>query len=126
MGRYGVLDPPGRRSDNDDVMPITSDARLTRRARITSQHQITVPKAVRDALGARPGDALEFERRGDTFVVRRRPRVSVLDFAGIAAGSAERLPADIKELKRRIRDGMAVEVVAEQERIARDARRERP
>lgn len=107
-------------------MTITSDAKLTRRARITSQHQITVPKAVRDALGARPGDALEFERHGDAFVVRRRARISVLDFAGIAARSADRLPADIRELKRRIRDGMAAEVVAEQERIARDTGRERP
>ena len=107
-------------------MVITTDANLTQRARITSQNQITVPKAVRDALGARPGDALEFERHGDEFVVRRRAKVSVLDFAGIAAGSAKRLPADIKELKRRIRDGMAAEAVAEQGRIARDVRRERP
>lgn len=55
------------------------------RARLTRQGQITVPKAVREALGAQPGDELEFEHVKDGFVVRHRPRTSILAFAGAAS-----------------------------------------
>lgn len=41
-------------------------------ARVTSKGQITLPKKIRDALGVRPGDDVEFEKRGGQFVLRRR------------------------------------------------------
>ncbi len=78
-----------------------------RRARLTSQGQITVPKAVRDALGARPGDDLEFVPRGGGFVVTVHPRKSVLDFAGAAASAAGRIPATAEELDSAVAHGMA-------------------
>ena len=39
---------------------------------ITSKHQITVPRAVRDALGLRVGDELEWKQTKDGIVVKRR------------------------------------------------------
>ena len=58
------------------------------RARLTRQGQITVPKAVREALDAKPGDELFFEQRGEEMLVRHVRRKSILDFAGIAADTA--------------------------------------
>jgi antitoxin PrlF len=77
------------------------------RARLTSQGQITVPKAVREALGARPGDEIEFLARGPEVVVEVRHRRSVLDFAGIAAKAAPRVPGTAAELDELIDRGMA-------------------
>jgi antitoxin PrlF len=68
------------------------------RARITSQGQITVPKAVRDRLGAKAGDELEFDPAPGGYVIRLRPRRSILDFAGMAASSAATIPATAEEL----------------------------
>jgi len=68
------------------------------KARLTSQGQITVPKAIRDELGAKPGDELEFERTEGGFLVRHRRRPSVLDFAGVAAKSAQDMPQTAEEL----------------------------
>lgn len=69
----------------------------TVRARLTSQGQITVPKAVREAMDLEPGDHVEFEL-GDAVVVRRhRPR-DVLSFAGIAGAASERIPATAEGL----------------------------
>ena len=39
--------------------------------RLTSKGQVTIPKAVRDDLGLRPGDVVEFVRDGDRYVVAR-------------------------------------------------------
>lgn len=77
------------------------------RARLTRQGQITVPKSVRDALGARPGDDVEFVSRGDELVIELRPRRSVLDFAGLAADAAGRIPATAVELDELVDRGLA-------------------
>ena len=82
------------------------------RARLTSQGQITVPKAVREALGARPGDELEFVARGGDLVVEVRHRRSVLDFAGIAASAAPRVPGTAAELDELVEQGMAEAALA--------------
>jgi antitoxin PrlF len=42
------------------------------RGALSSKGQVTIPKAVRDALGLRPGDLIEFSVRGDEIVGRRR------------------------------------------------------
>lgn len=67
------------------------------RARLTSQGQITVPKAVRDAMRLKPGDQLEFELGRPVTVHRHRPR-SILSFAGIAGKASERIPETAEEL----------------------------
>ena len=43
---------------------------MQREARITSKGQITVPKAVRHALGLKPGDKVMFEQDGEEIYVR--------------------------------------------------------
>lgn len=81
------------------------------RARLTSQGQITVPKAVRDALGIRPGDDLEFVPRGTEVVVEVRARRTLLEFAGLDARAASRVPSTVAELDALIEEGMASSAV---------------
>lgn len=76
-------------------MTITSERPI--RARVTSQGQITVPKAVRDAMGVEPGDAIEFEL-GEEIRVRRYRAPSLLEFAGIAGAASSRIPDTAEEL----------------------------
>lgn len=95
------------------------------RARLTSQGQITVPKAIRDALGARPGDDFEFVPRGREFLVEVRPRRSVLDFAGLASASAADVPASAAELDELIERGMASDAIAREAAVRHKARRSR-
>ena len=92
------------------------------RARLTSQGQITVPKAVREALGARPGDEIEFVPRGDDLVVEVRHRRSVLDFAGVAANAAPRVPGTAAELDELVDRGMAEAAMARAMRARRPSR----
>jgi antitoxin PrlF len=39
--------------------------------KVTEKGQVTIPKELRDALGIGAGTAVEFDRRGDTIVVRK-------------------------------------------------------
>ncbi len=57
---------------------------MEQKARITSKGQITIPKAVRRALGIKEGDSLLFEIEGEEVRVRvAREPVSFADYAGI-------------------------------------------
>ncbi|MFE3442156.1 AbrB/MazE/SpoVT family DNA-binding domain-containing protein [Nocardia sp. NPDC059180] len=49
-------------------------------ARLTSKGQITVPKAVRDALDLQTGDNLHFRVEGEVVVLAKTP--DLLDLAG--------------------------------------------
>ena len=49
-------------------------------AKLTSKGQVTVPKAVRDALGLKEGDHVVFRVEGDRAVLARTP--NFLDLAG--------------------------------------------
>lgn len=101
-------------------MAITHEDARTARARITSQGQISVPKAIRDHLEAGPGDDLLFEPRPDgSAIVRRRVSRSILDLAGVAGVDAGRIPKDVMELKQIIGGGIADAVAAKQDKIAR-------
>lgn len=40
--------------------------------RLTSKGQVTIPKAIRDALGLAPGDGVEFSIRGDGAVTMEK------------------------------------------------------
>ena len=89
-----------------------------RRARITDQGKVTVPKAVRDTLGPRPGDDLEFIPTERGFAVEVRPRRSILELAGLAADVAHLIPSDPHELHRIIEEGIAAQVMARAAKIA--------
>ena len=58
----------------DNVRNMEKNIPVGRLARVTSKGQITVPKAVREALGAEPGDTLFFSIAGDQVVVHRIKR----------------------------------------------------
>jgi len=104
---------------------MSTEARLANRhrARLTRQGQITVPKAVRDALGVRPGDDIEFVSRGAELLVEVRPRRSLLDFAGIASAAASRVPDGADDLDALIQDGMAEVAVRRARSVGRGSRR---
>ncbi len=92
---------------------VTDSRGLTRRrARLTSQGQITVPKAVRDALGIRPGDEIEFVPRDGELLVEVRPKRNVLDFAGLASDAAAAIPATAEEIDDLIGRGMTRAAIA--------------
>ena len=105
---------------------VTEKPQATRnRARLTRQGQITVPKAVRDALGARPGDEIEFVARGQHLLIEVRPRRSILEFAGIGARAVPQLPETAEALDELIDGGMAEEAVARDGRVRQAPRRAR-
>ena len=57
---------------------------MEQKARITSKGQVTIPKAVREALGIKEGDSLFFEVEGEEVRVHAsRRRVSFADYAGV-------------------------------------------
>jgi antitoxin PrlF len=56
---------------------------MEQKARITSKGQVTIPKAVREALGIKERDSLLFELEGDEVRVHAAGRpVSFADYAG--------------------------------------------
>lgn len=62
------------------------------RARITSKGQITIPAAVRDQLGLRTGDEIDFEPKTLRFSAAPRPKLS--DLYGILAPKVPPPPFD--------------------------------
>ncbi len=70
-------------------------------ARLSSKGQITVPKAVRDALGVEEGDELVFRVEGHRAIVARTP--DFLSLAGTVTVPAARRNASWDEVIRRMR-----------------------
>lgn len=73
-------------------------------ATLTSKGQLTVPKAVRDALGLKEGDQVIFRVLEGRAVVARSP--SLLDLAGAVPVPAEVRGAAWSEIRRRARAGL--------------------
>lgn len=70
-------------------------------AKLTSKGQVTVPKAVREALGLEAGDELVFRVEGDRAVVARTP--DFLSLAGSVAVPAAKGNVAWDEVIRRTR-----------------------
>jgi AbrB family looped-hinge helix DNA binding protein len=68
-------------------------------AKITSKGQITLPKAVRTALGVREGDTLIFRIDGHRAVVARTR--DLLDLAGVVSVPVELRGVPWTEVRRR-------------------------
>jgi len=107
---------------------MTTELRRTTRprARLTRQGQITVPKLVREALGLRPGDELEFVARGEEMLVAARPRRSILDFAGLGAAAAGLVPATAEALDELVDRGMGDAAAARERRVREPRTRRKP
>jgi antitoxin PrlF len=70
-------------------------------AKVTSKGQVTVPKAVRDALGIKEGDEVVFRVEGNRAVLARTP--DFLDLAGTVRVPAARRNVAWDEVIRRTR-----------------------
>ncbi len=77
--------------------------------KLTSQSQVSVPAAIRHALGIKPGSLIEWTLQGDQIIVKRAVRWSTQDihqavFADQAAGQhLQKQPAKtLAELKQGI------------------------
>jgi AbrB family looped-hinge helix DNA binding protein len=73
-------------------------------ARMTSKGQVTVPKAVRDALGLKAGDHVVFRVEGDRAEVRRTP--DLLELAGSVPVPPELRGATWETIREVARRGM--------------------
>lgn len=74
-------------------------------AKMTSKGQVTVPKAVRDALGIKAGDDVVFRVEGNRAVLARTP--AFLELAGTVAVPAARRNAAWDDVLRRTRAARA-------------------
>jgi AbrB family looped-hinge helix DNA binding protein len=74
-------------------------------AKVTSKGQVTVPKAVRDALGIEEGDEIIFRVDGDRAVLTRT--ADFLDLAGSVRVSAAKRNVAWDEVLRRTRSARA-------------------
>jgi AbrB family looped-hinge helix DNA binding protein len=71
------------------------------KARVTTKGQVTVPKEVRDRLGIRPGDEIEFSEEGRGYLVRKRIAASPFrKYRGYLKHLAGRDPDDVIEQMR--------------------------
>ena len=74
-------------------------------ARLTSKGQVTIPRAVREALGLGEGDHLVFRVEGKRAVLART--ADLLDLAGAVEVPAEKRGASWDEVRRRTRAARA-------------------
>jgi antitoxin PrlF len=70
-------------------------------AKVSSKGQVTVPKAVRDALGIKEGDAVVFRVEGNRAVLARTP--DFLDLAGTVKVAATKRNAAWDDVIRKTR-----------------------
>lgn len=71
-------------------------------AQLSSKGQLTVPKAVRDALGLVEGDQVVFRVEGRRAVLARTPHL--LDLVGTVPVPAEKRGTPWSEVRRRTRE----------------------
>ena len=74
-------------------------------AKVSSKGQVTVPKAVRDALGICEGDDVVFRVEGDRAVLART--TNFLELAGTVAVPAAKRNTSWDEVLRKTRDNRA-------------------
>ncbi|MGH2823855.1 MAG: AbrB/MazE/SpoVT family DNA-binding domain-containing protein [Thermoleophilaceae bacterium] len=74
-------------------------------ARLSSKGQLTVPKAVRDALELREGDQVVFRVEGRRAALGRTP--DLLDLGGAVSVPAEKRGTPWSEVRRRTRASRA-------------------
>jgi antitoxin PrlF len=74
-------------------------------AQLSSKGQLTVPKAVREALGLVEGDHVVFRVEGRRALLARTP--SLLDLAGSVSVPAQKRGTSWPEVRRRTREARA-------------------
>jgi antitoxin PrlF len=81
------------------------EIRMDAASRLTTKGQITIPKAVRDALGLVEGDAVVFRVEGQRAVLARTP--DLLELAGAISVPASKRGATWDDVRRRTRSARA-------------------
>ena len=74
-------------------------------ARLTSKGQVTIPRAVREALGLEEGDQVVFRVEGRRAVLARTP--NLLDLAGAVPVPAAKRGTPWTEVRRQTREARA-------------------
>ena len=69
-------------------------------ATLTSTGQTTIPKEIRDSLGLKPQDQLNFTLLSDGTVIMRVKNKSLLDLAGIVKYKGPTIPIEKMRLGR--------------------------
>lgn len=77
---------------------------------MTQKGQVTIPVAVRRALGLKPRDRVVVELDGDHAVLRRAPSAILAGYGSVAPRNR---PEDFAALRREFEQGVAREVMAE-------------
>jgi AbrB family looped-hinge helix DNA binding protein len=65
--------------------------------KLSSKHQIVIPREIRDALGVKAGDSLLIVARGDTVILLSKPKKYAQAISGMAR---DLYPADYVEKER--------------------------
>jgi AbrB family looped-hinge helix DNA binding protein len=73
---------------------------------ITSKGQVTIPKAIRDALGVGPGDRVLFVRHDDGTVVVQPETVDVRSLKGMLKRYVTR-PVSVEEMNEAVAEAAA-------------------
>lgn len=68
-------------------------------SRVTSKGQVTIPKEVRDDLGIRPGDEIEFVRTEDGYRIEKEPDENPFEKYRGAADTDESVEERMAELR---------------------------
>ncbi len=71
-------------------------------ATLTSKGQITIPKKVRDSLGLRPGERVDFVLKENGEVVLKRATVRIEELAGLLRRRG-RKPVSVEQMNKIIR-----------------------
>lgn len=98
---YAAGVPPDPLSPLSLLMTIGKEKAMDIAAKVSSKGQVTVPKAVRDALGIKEGDEVVFRVEGDRAVLARTPHF--LDLAGSIRVPAAKRNVAWDEVLRRTR-----------------------
>jgi AbrB family looped-hinge helix DNA binding protein len=75
-------------------------------ATLSSKGQITVPKAVRDALGLKSGDAIDFVIKDGQAILRPRKVWTIDDLAGCLNQYARKKPLSMREERKLLAEAM--------------------
>ena len=81
-------------------------SRISAKSRITSKGQTTIPKSVRDAIGAKEGTQLSWTVDGDKVTVSAKT-LNIADFAGILGTPPNGSQVTIEEMDRGVREAVA-------------------
>ena len=77
---------------------------------VTEKGQVTIPQAIRRAIGLQPRDRVSFEVEGEVVKIRRVSSKLLQGFGAVKPGNK---PEDFQKLRKNFEKGVAEEVALE-------------